>query len=305
MNTEISDLTEPGRAEKLSAFAQERLCHDERRNTPRSSALQVLSPAGGTRIEGADLALPLSPELKAAIWRAFLAHHIVAFPRQFLTREQQFAFAANFGEVEVHGAHRGEAKRYDVAHVMSNLDADGNPVVRISKAANYHWHTDKPYHAAPPMLTMLRAVEVPPEQAGPGGDTEFANAALAYDALPAEIKHRIAALRVVFRPAFDETRPAVDHPLVRTHPETGRKALYIGNHSTHILGMPEPEGVALLGQLLAHATQRQFVYVHRWRVGDLVMWDNRCVLHRVVVDAAMSQYRRVMHRSVVRGTVPF
>jgi alpha-ketoglutarate-dependent taurine dioxygenase len=248
-----------------------------------------------------DLAKPLSSDVRDAIYEAFLAHHIVVFPGQSLTREQQFTFAANFGEVEVHGAYRGESKRYDVAHVMSNLDADGKPVVRISKAANYHWHTDKPYHPAPPLLTMLRAVEVPPR----GGDTEFANTTRAYDALPAETKRRIATMRVVFRPAFDETRPAVDHPLVRTHPDTGRKALYLGNHSSHITGVPEGEGAALLGELLEHATQRQFVYVHRWQVGDLVMWDNRCLLHRVVIDDAMSQYRRVMHRSVVKGTVPF
>jgi alpha-ketoglutarate-dependent taurine dioxygenase len=274
------------------------------RDTVRSSTLRVsqrLSPAGGVRIAGVDLAQPLSPEVKDAIVEAFLAHHVVVFPDQALTREEQFTFAANFGEVEVHGAHRGESKRYDVAHVMSNLDADGKPVVRTSKAANYHWHTDKPYHRAPPMLTMLRAVEVPPY----GGDTEFANATLAYDALPAETGRRIASLRVVFRPAFDSSRPAVDHPLVRTHPDTGRKALYLGNHSTHILEMSEADSAALLGELLAHATQPRFVYIHRWRVGDLIMWDNRCLLHRVVIDAAMTRYRRVMHRSVVRGTVPF
>jgi alpha-ketoglutarate-dependent taurine dioxygenase len=92
---------------------------------------------------------------------------------------------------------------------------------------------------------------------------------------------------------------------VRTHPDTGRKALYLGNHSTHILGMSEADSAALLGELLAHATQPRFVYVHRWRVDDLIMWDNRCLLHRVVIDAAMTRYRRVMHRSVVRGTVPF
>ena len=259
-----------------------------------------LSSAGGVRIVGVDLSQLLSPQLKDAIWRAFLTHHVVVFPEQRLSREQQFAFAANFGEVEVHGAHRGEAKRYGVAHVMSNLDADGKPTIRVSRAANYHWHTDKPYHPAPPLLTMLYAVEVPPS----GGDTEFANTALAYDALPEETKRRIAGLRVVFRPAFDDGRPAVDHPLVRSHPDTGRKALYLGNHSTHIRDLPEAEGTALLAELLEHATQRHFVYTHRWQVGDLVMWDNRCLLHRLVADAALGTYRRVMHRSVVRGTVP-
>jgi alpha-ketoglutarate-dependent taurine dioxygenase len=260
-----------------------------------------LSPAGGVRIEGIDLAQPLSAERKATMVDAFLAHHFVVFPEQSLTREQQFLFAANFGEVEVHGAHRGEMKRYGVAHVMSNLGADGQPIFRISKAANYHWHTDKPYHPAPPMLTTLYAVELPPS----GGDTEFANMALAYAALPADMKRRIAGLRVVFRPAFDESRPAVDHPLVRTHPDTGIKSLYIGNHSTHILGLPEADGTALLAELLEHATQLQFVYSQRWRVGDLVMWDNRCLLHRAVANYEADKYRRVMHRSVVRGTVPF
>jgi alpha-ketoglutarate-dependent taurine dioxygenase len=286
-----------------SADAQPRRDRPGRRDALRYSALQLsrpLSPAGGVRVTGVDLVRPLSPELKDAILEAFLAHHVVVFPEQSLTREQQFAYAANFGEVEVHGAHRGEAKRYGVAHVMSNLDADGNPTIRVSRAANYHWHTDKPYHPAPPLLTILYAVEVPPV----GGNTEFANTALAYDALPDETKRRIAALRVVFRPAFDDGRPAVDHPLVRTHPDTGHKALYLGNHSTHIRDVPEAESAALLAELLEHATQRQFVYVHRWRLGDLVMWDNRCLLHRVVAGEEMGRYRRVMHRSVVRGTVP-
>ena len=285
--------------------ARHKTGHDDLLDGERVANSERLSPSGGVKITRLDLSQRLSPDAKDAIWRAFLAHHIIVFPGQMLSREEQFAFAAHFGEVEVHGAHRGESKRYDVAHVMTNLDAAGNPVVRISKAANYHWHTDKPYHAAPPMLTMLRAVEVPPEEAGPGGDTEFANTALAYTALPEETKRRTARLRVVFRPAFDDSRPSVHHPLVRTHPDTGRKALYLGNHSTHILAMPEAEGRMLLDELLVHSTQPRFVYRHRWRAGDLVMWDNRCLLHRLVVDDSMTRYRRVMYRSVVKGTVPF
>jgi len=260
-----------------------------------------LSPAGGARLSGIDLSRPLSPEQKDAIIAAFLAHHVVVFPNQVLMREQQFAFAANFGEVEAHGGHRGERKRYGVAHVMSNLDADGNPAVRFSKAANYHWHTDKPYHPAPPLLTTLYAVELPPA----GGDTEFANMALAYAALPEETRRRIAGLRVAFRPAFDAARPGAGHPLVRTHPDTGRKSLYLGNHATHIIGMPEAAGAALLQELLEHATTRHFVYTHRWQAGDLVMWDNRCLLHRAVHNYELGKYRRIMHRSIVRGPVPF
>jgi alpha-ketoglutarate-dependent taurine dioxygenase len=268
---------------------------------PPYIAERLLSPAGGIEIGGIDVLQAFPPEAKDVISEALLTHHFVLFPNQSLSRERQFEFATEFGEVEEPDAHRRAGKRPCVAHVLSNLDDDGNPSIRLSKAANYHWHTDKPYHAAPPMLTMLRAVEVPAE----GGDTEFANTALAYDALPEATKHRIAGRRVAFRPAFDDSRPGAVHPLVRTHPDTGRKALYLGNHSAHIVGMPEEESAALLRELLEHATQPRFVYRHRWRVGDLVIWDNRCLLHRAVLDEHSGKYRRIMYRSIIRGTVPF
>src|SRR5262249_10330791 len=113
-----------------------------------------------------------------------------------------------------------------------------------------------------------------------------------------------ASLRVAFRPAFDPDRAGADHPLVRTHPETGRKALYLGNHATHVVGLPAEDGAALLDELLEHATQRRFVYAHRWTPGDLGMWDNPCLLHRVVIDDGFRSHPRFMHRSVVRGSVP-
>ena len=260
-----------------------------------------LSAACGVAIAGVDLARPQSPALRQAIVAAIVQHHVVVFPGQQLNREQQFAFAAGFGEVEAHRSKNGELKRNGVAHVLSNLDAQGNPVARYSPAANYHWHTDKPYHAAPPMMTALYAVELPPA----GGDTEFANTAMAYAALPATTKRRIAGLQVGFRPKFDEDRPPVHHPLVRTHPESGKPALYLGNHAIGIRGLPQEEGLALLDELLAHATQRRFVYTHRWRIGDLVIWDNRCLLHRGLDNYDMGRHRRVMYRNVVRGTVPF
>jgi alpha-ketoglutarate-dependent taurine dioxygenase len=151
---------------------------------------------------------------------------------------------------------------------------------------------------------MLYAVEMPPPDAGPGGDTEFANTALAYDALPEHTKNRIAGLRVGFRPAFDPSRAEVGHPLVRTHPETGRKSLYLGNHATRVVGVPPAEGAALLAKLLDYATRREFVYAHHWRPGDLVVWDNRCLLHRLVLGDALRRHKRIMYRSVVAGA-PF
>jgi alpha-ketoglutarate-dependent taurine dioxygenase len=273
---------------------------------------QRLAAAGGVIAGGVDLSQPLSPAQKDRILAAFHNHHIVVFRDQTLTREQQFSFSANFGEVEPHAA----GKRYGVAHVISNLGSDGKPVDRSSSpVSNHRWHTDKAYHAVPPLLTTLYAVELPAK----GGDTEFANTAMSYAALRAETKRRIAGLRVVFRwgaslvdsgtgaasrAAFRD-RPPVAHPLVRTHPHTGAKALYLGNHSSHIQGLPEAEGRALLDALLEHATQRQFVYRHRWRIGDLVMWDNRCLLHRALANYATGSERRVLHRTVVKGTVPF
>ncbi|MGH7087529.1 MAG: TauD/TfdA dioxygenase family protein [Stellaceae bacterium] len=260
-----------------------------------------LSPAVGVAITGADLARPLTSELREAILGALLRHHVVVFPNQTPSREQQYAFAANFGAVE---PPRGALKRHGVAHVLSNLDENGNPVARSSPAGNDHWHTDKPYNPVPPALTTLYAVELPPA----GGDTAFANTALAYAALPDETKNRIAGLRVVFSPKFvtdPRQRTRVDHPLVRTHPETGQRALYLGNHAAGILGMGQTEGMALLDVLLAHATTPQFVYAHRWQVGDLLIWDNRVLLHRAVPNYDRSRHRRILHRSIVTGTVPF
>src|SRR5438034_1398599 len=150
-----------------------------------------LSVAGGVAVTGIDLAQPLRPSPRDQILAAFRDHHVVVFPGQALTREQQYAFARNFGEVEPSG--QPGNKRREVAHVISNLDKDGNPVDRSSSpVSNYRWHTDKSWHAVPPSLTMLYAVEVP----CCGGDTEFANTMMSYAALPEATKRRIAALRV-------------------------------------------------------------------------------------------------------------
>jgi alpha-ketoglutarate-dependent taurine dioxygenase len=288
-------------------------------HAPSKAACIVGSPlcaAGGVAITGIDLTEPLTPKLREVILKAFAEYHVVVFPNQVLSREQQYRFVASLGEVEAHGGPNSRAKRYAVAHVISNLDGYGRPVDRSAlPVSNYRWHTDKAYNAVPPMLTALYAVELPPH----GGDTEFANTQMGYAALSDATKRRIAGLRVVFAwgassyasgvPPFLETKPGerapVDHPLVRTHPVTGRKALYLGNHASHILGMPPAEGRALLEELVEHTTRPEFVYVHRWRIGDLLIWDNRCLLHRAVANYEMSRYRRILHRSIARGTVPF
>ena len=274
-----------------------------------------MSPAGGAAITGADLSRPLPPGVRVAILEAFHDHHILVFRDQDLSEDEQLAFTLQFGEIEEHVARHSAAARYGLVHKVTNVGDDGAPTGKLSAVGNYHWHTDKSYHAVPSLMTVLHAKELPPE----GGDTQFANMALAYDALPEATKQRIAGLRVTHSWAASRRRagapppseiemrerPPVDHPLVRIHPETGAKTLYIGNHASHIAGMTEAESEALLLDLLEHATQPQFVYTHHWRDGDLVMWDNRCLLHRALANYEMAKHRRVLHRTVVTGTVPF
>jgi alpha-ketoglutarate-dependent taurine dioxygenase len=273
-----------------------------------------LSPAGGVEICGADLTRPISAELAALIRQALLDHHIVVISDQALTKQQQYDFTLHFGELEDHVARHSD-ERYAIVHAVTNLDRDGNPTDALDTRGNYFWHTDKSYHAVPSLMTMLHAVELPPA----GGDTQFANMGLAYRALPEAMKRRLAALRAIHsweasrlasgsRPATDaekRERPPVSHPIVRTHPETGDKALYIGNHAGAVEGLSEDDGKALLTELLAHATQPDFVYTHHWRPGDLVIWDNRVLLHRALANYEMGRHRRVLHRTVVRGTAPY
>jgi alpha-ketoglutarate-dependent taurine dioxygenase len=274
-----------------------------------------LSLAGGVAITGVDLSRPLLPGFRAEIMAAFLAHHVLVFRDQDLSKEAQLDFTLQFGELEEHVGRHAAAERYGLVHMVSNIGEDGQPTTKLRQSGNYHWHTDKSYHAVPSLMTLLHAKELPPD----GGDTQFANMAMAYDPLSDDMKRRISGMRVVHSWAASRRRagspppskiemterPPVDHPLVRTHPESGAKTLYIGNHASHILGMPEAEGDAVLQELLDHATQPQFVYTHHWRAGDLVMWDNRCLLHRALANYEMATHRRVLHRTVVTGSVPF
>ena len=274
-----------------------------------------LSPAAGVAITGADLSRPLSPALREVIFAAFRDYHVLVFRDQDLSEDEQLVFTQQFGEIEEHVARHSAAARYGLVHLVTNLDDDGQPTTKLAQVGNYLWHTDKSYHAVPSLMTVLHAKELPPE----GGDTQFANMAMAYEALPEATKRQIDGLRAVHSWAASRRRagapppsevemserPPVDHPLVRTHPVTGAKTLYIGNHASHIVGMPEGEGDVLLLELLEHATQPPFIYTHRWRDGDLVMWDNRCLLHRALANYEMAKHRRVLHRTVVTGTAPF
>ena len=274
-----------------------------------------LSPAGGAEITGADLSRPISAEFAALIRRALLDHQVVVVRDQALSQQQQYDFTLHFGELEDHVARHSD-NRYAIVHSVTNLDHDGNPTDALDTRGNYFWHTDKSYHAVPSLMTMLHAVELPPA----GGDTQFANMVLAYRDLPQAMKDRIAGLRAIHsweasrlasgsRPASEAEmleRPPVSHPIALTHPETGEKALYSGTHAAGgVEGLPEAEGKGLLAELLEHATQDKFIYTHHWRPGDVVIWDNRALLHRALANYEMGRYRRILHRTVVRGTAPY
>jgi alpha-ketoglutarate-dependent 2,4-dichlorophenoxyacetate dioxygenase len=282
---------------------------------PRRLEWTPLSEVAGAVIVGLDLSQPLEATTRQAILEAFLQHRVLVFRAQALSREQQAAFTQQFGPLEEHVIRLPTGEKAPIVQPVTNLDAEGRPTRRPHTVGNYFWHTDKSYHAVPSLMTLLHAVELPAE----GGDTQFANMALAYRALPPTRQRQLAKLKVVHsweanrrntgnRPATAEEiaeRPPVTHPLVRTHPETGEKVLYLGYHVSHVVGMPENEGRKLLFDLLEEATQPEFVYSHKWRRGDLVIWDNRCLLHRAVANYAMERERRVLHRTVVRGSVPY
>lgn len=291
------------------------------------SASETETPAGGAvdarpitgtfagEIVGIDLALPASPETKAAIRRAFLRHPVLIFRSQHLTGAQLHGFAEMFGAVESHALRQRDGVALGGVHHLSNLEADGRLVMNPLLSTTYFWHSDKSFLREPSLATILHAVKLPPA----GGDTQYADMTKAYTALDETMKRRIAGLHVVqsleymrrttgnAAPSEEEkgSAPSVIHPLVRTHPDTGEKSLYIGMYSSHIVELPEDKGRTLLAKLTAHATTSRFVYTHEWRPGDLVLWDNRCLLHRAVANYEIEKHQRIMMRVVVRGDVPY
>ena len=246
-----------------------------------------------------DLAQPLDPETLQAVRDAFATYAVLVFPAQSLTIEQHLAFASNFGPLETtvrlsmkHGAKLRQ--REEIADI-ANLDIEGklwhkNSRTRLFQMGNRLWHTDSSFKAPSGYASLLYARSVAPI----GGHTEFADLRGAYDALPDERKHGLNGLiaehsliysrgKLGFTEFTPEEKTAfapVLRPLVRRIPESGRETLYVASHIGRIRGMDDSEASRLVEGLIAHATQRQFVYTHRWRVGDLVMWDNRCTMHR-------------------------
>jgi alpha-ketoglutarate-dependent 2,4-dichlorophenoxyacetate dioxygenase len=275
-----------------------------------------VTPSFAAEIGDVDLSRPLATDDLSAIKDAFASYAVVIFPDQQLSQDQHLEFAQHFGPLEttigVYRKDRPLRVRKEFADV-SNLDHDNevwgkDSRHRMFQMGNRLWHTDSSFKRLPAYASLLYARSVAPV----GGHTEFADERAAYDALPEETKRRLATLvaehsiftsrgRLGFTDFSEEERrelPPVPQVLVRTIPESSRKSLYLASHAGRIFGMGDAEGRALIDELIAHATQRQFVYTHRWRLHDLVMWDNRCTMHR---GTAFDDLR--WKRDVQRATV--
>jgi alpha-ketoglutarate-dependent 2,4-dichlorophenoxyacetate dioxygenase len=268
------------------------------------------------RVEGVDARRPLRDDEFRAVVDAFHAHGVLVFPGQDIDDRQQIAFSAVFGMLE----RNMRATPYPPEIVdVSNFDPAGAPLMpgtakRAFNDANQLWHTDGSFNDSPSVASLLSGREVPPA----GGDTEFADMHAAWDALPDAKKSRLEGLIAVHNllhsrrqaglTSIDEMlvapRPPVRQVLVRAHPATGRKGLYLASHIERIEGMSQAESDALVAELMDWATRPAFVYTHVWAPKDLVMWDNRRTMHRATPFAGYEQHRRIMHRTTVAGLGP-
>src|SRR5690242_15794721 len=285
----------------------------------RSMVLEVtpLHPTLGAEVRGVDLTRPVAREVFAEIETAFNRYGILVFPEQPVSDEQQLAFSRLFGRLEVNPNYAGADMRLrpDIADI-SNLDTEGRVLPRddrrnLFNLGNQLWHTDSSFKHTPAKCSLLSARELPSPGPRGGGETEFTDLRAAWDAFPEKRKRELDGLVVehsIFRSRSQigfadfndeifKQLPPVPQALVRHHPASGRTSLYLASHASHVIGWPVETGRALIEELIAFATQPQFVYRHRWTVGDLVIWDNRCTMHRG--RPYDDTQRRVLHRTTV------
>jgi len=267
-------------------------------------------------VEGIDLRKPLDDRTLQRIVDAWSEHLVLRFRAQQLTDPELERFSARLGKLDrapVYTAGTRVNVDSDFVTVISNVKIDGKPIGDLGDAEAL-WHTDMSYNPIPPMASALYALEIP----NSGGETGFSNMYLAFETLPDELKRRIDGLQCKHDASRNSTggrrgdypdvaspkdAPGAVHPLVRTHPVTGRDALFLGRRlNAFILGLELEESEALLDKLWAHATQDAFTWYQEWQVGDLVLWDNRCAMHRR--NAFDGSQRRIMHRTQIAGDKP-
>ncbi len=271
--------------------------------------VEPLSPALGAEVYGVDLAGPLDESSVAEIRRAFLSHLVIFFRDQTMTPEQFLRFARTMGEPSEYPMVKGMDEYPEITEVIKKEDE------RVNFGGI--WHSDTTYLEYPPMATMLYALEVPPV----GGDTLFANMHMAYESLSSGMQRLLEGLTAVNSAGKDiaaatradrirerpgdvgDSVPTAEHPLVRTHPETGLQALYVNpGHTVRIGGLSEPESAPILDYLYAHQTRAEFTCRFRWRVGSLAFWDNRAAQHYPLND--YHGFRRAMQRITLAGDRP-
>ncbi len=271
----------------------------------------------GAEIRDIDLAQTLSEADFTRVENAFNERSVICYPDQHLNEEQLVAFARRFGEVaKIFLTHYAHPQHPEIMYV-SNIKENGRDIGHAD--AGSVWHTDMSYTARPPRATLLYALEVPMENGLALGDTHFSSAVAAYDSLPDATKRKIAGLRAIHQVAGRRARtgtgqgdqalrreqPAVVHPIVRTHPFTGRKCLYVSKGECEgIEGMPQDEALALIDELADHIVEQQFHHPHKWHVRDVLMWDNCSLQHLASFDYKWPQHRRLMHRVTVGGGAP-
>ena len=273
----------------------------------------------GAAILGADLARTVDDAAFAAIRRALDDRGVIVIREQALEPQHISRFAQRFGRPLVHAHNKFALPEAPDVSVISNVVDENGRNIGVPDAGLV-WHSDGSYLVHPDMYSFLYGVEIPMRDGEPLGTTYYASACAAYEALPEAMRRRLDGLRAVHSFAYhsarravaggteieitDELRrkhPDVSQPVVRIHPRTGRKALYVTEgHTTHIVGMERRESDAVLQQLFAHLREPRFVYAHRWRVGDLLIWDNAATHHRATCDYALPQ-RRLMHRTATAG----
>jgi taurine dioxygenase len=271
----------------------------------------------GAEVLGLDLSQPVGADDFARIHRAHLDHHVLVFRDQRITPTQQVEFSRRFGRLQIHVLRQFQLPSDPEVLIISNIKEDGQPI-GLGDAGHY-WHSDLSYKAVPSLGSMLHAQELPRD----GGDTLFANQHTAWDTLPEHLKRAVEGRsaehsylakyaelqqRNPWRPnltqaQIDEVVPAV-HPMVRTHPETGRRALFVSEHfTTRVIGIPEHESRALLDELFAHSTRPELVYRHQWQPRDMVFWDNRSLMH--LAAGCPEDQRRMLYRTTIEGDAPF
>lgn len=300
-------------------------------NTPLAGGAQVSRPdaimnseawpfqvskldAIGAQISGVDLAQALSADLFASLYGAFLTHQVLLFRGQEIPPGRQVDFARHFGEVQIHVMNQYHAGDHPQLYTLSNLDKDGNPSGKHPDRGTLAWHTDGSWKQRTGQATIIYSDEVP----SAGGETHFCDMYAAWESLSPARQQQLLPLRAVHNLDFSRTRrhrvdlmseeqkratPPVSQPVVRVHPDTQRNALYLGDHAEYIEGMSYDDGRALIEQINAEAIAPSRCYEHRWQNGDLIVWDNRCLLHRATEYDAAS-VRRVMRRCTIIGEQP-